>query len=53
MDGITLEVPEGEVKFDPETNHLYLRGRIAKVNDEGKFEVVYESPELIKPDPTK
>ena len=53
MDGITLDVPEGQVKFDPETNHLYLRGRIAKVSDEGKFEVVYESPELIKPDPTK
>lgn len=53
MDGITLDVPEGEVKFDPETNHLYLRGRIAKVSDEGKFEVVYESPDLIKPDPTK
>ncbi len=51
MDGISLDAPEGTITFDAETNHMYLRGRIAKVNSEGKFEVVYESPELIKPNP--
>lgn len=51
MDGISLDAPEGTITFDKDTNHMYLRGRIAKVNSEGKFEVVYESPDLIKPEP--
>jgi len=44
------EAPEGYVRIDP-NHHLWSKTRVAKALPNGQFEVVYESPELIKPDP--
>lgn len=42
--------PEGYVKIDP-NHHLWSKTRVGKILRNGQFEVVYETPELIKPDP--
>jgi urea transport system substrate-binding protein len=42
--------PEGYVRIDP-NHHLWSKTRVAKALPNGQFEVVYESPDLIKPDP--
>ena len=48
---IEFEAPQGRVRVDPGTNHTYLWPRIARVNDGGRFEIVWESASRIKPDP--
>ncbi|GJD51249.1 Aliphatic amidase expression-regulating protein [Methylobacterium crusticola] len=42
--------PEGYVRIDP-NHHLWSKTRVGRALASGQFEVVYESPELIKPDP--
>ena len=49
--GIEFDAPQGRVRIDPRTNHTYLWPRIARVNDVGRFEIMWESTSWIKPDP--
>jgi urea transport system substrate-binding protein len=42
--------PEGYVKID-ENHHLWSKTRVGKAKPDGQFEIVYTSPELIRPDP--
>ncbi|RYY16722.1 MAG: urea ABC transporter substrate-binding protein [Alphaproteobacteria bacterium] len=42
--------PEGYVRIDP-NHHLWSKTRVAMAQVDGQFKVVYESPELIKPEP--
>ncbi|TXN23557.1 urea ABC transporter substrate-binding protein [Methylobacterium sp. WL19] len=42
--------PEGYVRVDP-NHHLWSKTRVGKAKADGQFEIVYTSPELIKPDP--
>lgn len=42
--------PEGYVKIDP-NHHLWSKSRIGQVQPNGQFKVVYESKDLIKPNP--
>ncbi|MGU3284711.1 urea ABC transporter substrate-binding protein [Methylobacterium mesophilicum] len=42
--------PEGYVKID-ENHHLWSKTRVGKAKSDGQFEIVYVSPDLIKPDP--
>ena len=44
------DAPEGYVKIH-ENHHLWSKTRVAKALPNGQFEVVYESPELIEPNP--
>jgi len=44
------EAPEGYVKIDP-NHHLWSKTRIAQIRKDGQFDVIFETPELIKPDP--
>ena len=44
------EAPEGYVKVH-KNHHLWSKTRVARAMPDGQFEVVYESPELIEPDP--
>lgn len=49
--GIELKTaPEGYVKIHP-NHHLWSKSRIAQVLPNGQFKVVYESPNLIEPNP--
>ncbi|MHC2001704.1 urea ABC transporter substrate-binding protein [Methylobacterium sp. CM6241] len=44
------DAPEGYVRVDP-NHHLWSKTRVGKAKADGQFEIVYTSPELIKPDP--
>ncbi|CAB3884585.1 urea ABC transporter substrate-binding protein [Achromobacter mucicolens] len=44
------EAPEGYVKIDP-NHHLWSKTRIGQIRKDGQFDVIFETPELIKPDP--
>ncbi|GJD70719.1 urea ABC transporter substrate-binding protein [Methylobacterium gnaphalii] len=44
------EAPEGYVKIHP-NHHLWSKTRVARAKLDGQFEVVYESPSLIEPNP--
>ncbi|GLS44763.1 urea ABC transporter substrate-binding protein [Methylobacterium brachythecii] len=49
--GIELKTaPEGYVKIH-ENHHLWSKTRVARAKPDGQFELVYESPELIEPNP--
>jgi urea transport system substrate-binding protein len=45
------DAPEGPVRIDPDTQHLYKFIRIGRITQEGHFEVVYCSDQAIPPVP--
>jgi urea transport system substrate-binding protein len=49
--GIEYDAPEGKVKVDPKTQHTYKRFRMGRVRADRQFDIVYESPSWIEPDP--
>ena len=49
--GLELRAPQGPVRVDPETRHCYLRPRIGRSRSDGTFDVVYECPTIVRPDP--
>lgn len=53
FDNLTFDAPQGEIKVDPETHHIYLKGRIGQVQSDGTIQVVYESDDTIKPVPVE
>ena len=48
---VEFEAPQGPVKVDPGTNHTFLWPRVAKLNEAGRYEIVYEPDARIAPDP--
>jgi urea transport system substrate-binding protein len=48
---IEFSAPGGKLKIDPKTFHTYKRCRIGRVRDDLQFDIVYESPDWIEPDP--
>lgn len=48
---ITFDAPEGTITLDGENHHIYKPGHIGKINKDNQFDIVWESPEFIKPDP--
>ncbi len=51
LGGLEIDAPQGLVKIDATNHHAELWPRIGRVNKRGKFDVVWESPYRIKPDP--
>lgn len=49
--GITYAAPEGTITVDSINNHTIKNFMIGKVNDKGLFDIVYQSPAMITPDP--
>jgi urea transport system substrate-binding protein len=49
--GLEFDSPGGRVRIDPRNQHLYKRFRLGRARLDRKFDVVYESPEWIAPDP--
>ncbi|EFM10926.1 urea ABC transporter, urea binding protein [Paenibacillus curdlanolyticus YK9] len=45
------DAPEGKVKIDGETQHLYKIVRIGEVQTDGQFKELWDSGEPVKPDP--
>ncbi len=46
-----VEVPEGTISVDGENNHTRLTPRIGRVRADGGFEILWQSPTSVKPDP--
>ena len=44
------KAPEGYVKIHP-NHHLWSKARVGQAQLDGQFKVVYETPDLIEPDP--
>ncbi|QNP48288.1 urea ABC transporter substrate-binding protein [Diaphorobacter aerolatus] len=49
--GLELDAPEGKVRVHESNHHVYKKVRIGRALADGQFEVVWESPELIAPNP--
>jgi urea transport system substrate-binding protein len=49
--GIEYDAPEGKVKVDPKTQHTFKWFRIGRVRADRQFDIIYESPSWIEPDP--
>ncbi|MFO0011751.1 MAG: urea ABC transporter substrate-binding protein [Planctomycetota bacterium] len=48
---IEFEGPGGLVRIDPRNHHTYKRSRIGRIRPDQQFDIVYESPDLIRPEP--
>ncbi|OZI38034.1 amino acid ABC transporter substrate-binding protein [Bordetella genomosp. 10] len=49
--GVTLDSPEGPLSILAENNHCVLTPRIGVCRPDGRFDVVWQSAEPVKPDP--
>jgi urea transport system substrate-binding protein len=50
-DGIEFEAPGGRIKVDPKTQHTYKWFRMGRVRADRQFDIIYESPAWIEPEP--
>ncbi len=49
--GLIFKTSTGDkVKIDPDNLHTWLYPRIGKVNEQGEFKVIYESPTWVRPE---
>jgi len=46
-----FDAPQGRVRVDPENNHTYLWPRIARLDQNGRFQIVWNPGVRVKPDP--
>lgn len=51
LPGLEFDAPQGPVRIDPDNHHTELWSRIGRVNDAGKFDIIWSSESRIKPDP--
>ncbi|MDF5865217.1 transporter substrate-binding protein [Pseudomonas aeruginosa] len=48
---IDIDAPQGPVRVERQNNHSRLSSRIAEIDARGVFQVRWQSPEPIRPDP--
>jgi branched-chain amino acid transport system substrate-binding protein len=48
---LQFEAPQGRVRIDSSNNHTFLWPRVAQVNAQGQFEVIWDPGVWVKPDP--
>lgn len=46
-----MDAPEGKLFFDENTRHLWVTPRIGVLGQEGLFDIVWEAPTAVRPDP--
>lgn len=51
FDDLEFDAPQGLIKVDPETHHIYCKAKIGLVKEDGTIETVFESDDIIKPIP--
>jgi urea transport system substrate-binding protein len=51
LTGIEFDAPEGKIKVDPKNQHVYKKFRMGRIRGDKQFDIVYETPEWIEPDP--
>lgn len=53
FDDLTFDAPQGTIKIDNDTHHIYCKARVGLVQKDGTIKTVFESDDVIKPEPTK
>lgn len=51
LSSVEYDAPQGVVKIDAATNHTHLWPRVAKINEKGLYDIVYDPGLRIAPDP--
>ena len=49
--GMELEAPSGTVTLNPRNQHVSKRCRVGRIRADGQFDIVFESPRMLAPDP--
>lgn len=49
--GLAVDAPEGTIQIEAENNHAWLTTRIGRLRADGSFEIVWQAPGPIRPDP--
>lgn len=49
--GIELDAPEGMVRIHASNHHVWKKVRIGRARADGQFDIVWEAPDLIEPNP--
>lgn len=49
--GIELSAPEGIVRVHASNHHVWKKVRVGRARPDGQFDIVWESPQLIEPNP--
>lgn len=53
FDGLSFDAPQGTITVDADNHHIYCKARIGLVHADGSIETIFESDDVIKPEPTK
>lgn len=53
FDDLSFDAPQGTITVDPDNHHIYCKARIGLVQEDGSIATIYESDDVIKPEPTK
>ncbi len=48
---LEYDAPQGRIRIDASTNHTFLWPRVAKLDAQGRFQVVWDPGRQVKPDP--
>lgn len=51
LSGAVFKAPSGDLFLDLETNHFTLRPMIGRSTRDGQFEILWKSPNVVRPDP--
>lgn len=49
--GVTLDAPEGTVRIHATNHHVWKKVRVGRARPDGQFDIVWESANLIEPNP--
>lgn len=49
--GLEIEAPEGTIRVHGSNHHVWKKVRVGRARADGQFDVVWESPSLIEPNP--
>lgn len=49
--GIELDAPEGTVRMHATNHHVWKKVRVGRARADGQFDIVWEAPSLIEPNP--
>ena len=49
--GIELQAPEGTVRMHATNHHVWKKVRIGRARPDGQFDIVWEAPALVEPNP--
>ena len=50
-EGIQIDAPGGRVYLDPRNQHLAKHCRVGRIRSDRQFDIVYQAPRLLAPDP--